>query len=144
MRNLGFILACFWALGGCASASFAVGATDAAVDEPADDAGPVGTPKADAAGDAGVDSAPLVCDEYSCQPGCGECDKDAGMACGHSGPYLCGSQNCGRNLTNLDAGFPCATPGLPSLYTCQGVANDVLPGCVYSGTGMNQRWYCCR
>jgi len=151
MRNLGFILACFWALGvlaGCGDATFSVkiGNEDAGEDGESEDAGTIGLVRDAGPSTDAADAAPFVCEPYSCKPGCGDCDKDAGLTCGTAGPFLCGSKQCSRDFSAFDGGFNCeSNPSFPNRYECVGATtNDVMPDCAYQGTSFNTRWYCCK
>ena len=133
-------------LAGCSSATFivATGSSDASLDGTANDEPPIDVKNLDAGPNISETASPLVCGPYSCEPGCGECDKDAGMGCGNAGSHVCGSQNCMRYSAGADGGFSCGTEGLPSLFRCGGSVIDFLPGCIYSGTSTSYRWYCCK
>ena len=143
-----------WTLSACSSANFAVTGS-----EPPEDAGTDGEEVKLAvqedggfiekvvkdSGTSEQDSPTHYCEPNSCKAGCGGCDSDAGMVCGTAGPSLCGSQNCMQYLASNDAGFPCtSSASLPTLVRCGGSGADTVPGCVYSGTYQNYRWYCCR
>jgi hypothetical protein len=130
---------------GCGDASFSVsvGIRDAGDggDPGNEDAGTVGVVLDAGASDA-ADSAPPVCEPYSCKPGCGDCNKDAGLSCGNGGIFTCGSTDCTVWSTGTDAGFTCANPAISVLYGCVGTVTDIMPRCIYMGSS-NRRWYCC-
>lgn len=133
-----------WTLSACSSANFAVTGV-----EPPEDAGTDGeevklAQKKDS-GDA--DATPLVCEPYSCKPGCGECDS--GTRCGSGGVYTCGSMNCSWAYQTDAAAFNCPS-GMNKIYECLHYAGkntqDFMPRCVFQGgttaDGDYTQWCC--
>lgn len=107
----------------------------------------------DSGTDAKVDSdasdAALSCPPFSCKPGCGPCA--AGLKCHAAGDYVCGSPICEFVEYGGGGTFNCFSGTLRSVYTCTpdggadgGINNDVMPNCIYRGTGYGSRWYCCQ
>ena len=130
---------------GCSNETFTTAIekqdVDVAVELP--DASDAGTPEDNVLEDVLEEDA-ASCEKYSCRPGCGNCDTDAGLKCGAGGPHTCGSTNCSRWLASFDAGFGCNEQSdMPVKFGCSRTMPDVLPRCNYMGSNNGSRWYCC-
>ena len=144
MRNLGFILACFWVLGGCSSESFSVPVPvpeTADADADASEAS-IGIGPNDGGGSK-PDRVLPGCSPYSCKAGCGECDP--GSACGSGGEEMCGTSNCHPMVADANPGSITCAGGRPALYECTPAAvPDFMPACTFVNTNAGRNWYCCK
>lgn len=143
----------FLMLSGCSSVTFTVADTLSDKSETdSSDAGPdtlLGKPqvKNDGASDGGLDASPIVCEPYSCKPGCGPCTD--GLQCGSGGASTCGSSNCGLDIRVDAATFSCPSD-MNMVFKCAHYygqnTKDVLPRCLFiEGTtadGDFTRWCC--
>ena len=85
--------------------------------------------------------APLVCENFSCKPGCGVCD--AGMTCGTAGSSVCGGNNC--DSWEEDAGVCTDNSSLPRLFQCTPQTKpDIMPNCMFKFNNSGMNWYCCK
>lgn len=146
MRKQTFVIFIgFFIVTGCGSATFSVATVDASTETDVTDDSAVMASK-DAGTDA-QDATPLVCEPYSCKPGCGDCDS--GTQCGNGGTYTCGSTNCSYDYQADAAGFSCPS-GMTQIYTCAHYygknTQDFLPRCLFrKGTtadGDYTQWCC--
>ena len=129
-------------LAGCSDAAFSVRTSmDASIEN---DSGSAVEPN-----DAGTNlqdakintDASLVCENFSCKPGCGACD--AGMLCGTAGSGVCGGNNC--RSWEEDAGVCTASSSLSRLFQCTPQTKpDVMPNCMFKLNNSGMNWYCCK
>ena len=88
----------------------------------------------------------LICEPYSCKPGCGGCD--AGN-CGNGGVSSCGSINCSFDYASDASTFNCPANKM-LVYKCFHYfgqnTQDFMPRCVFRGgstaDGEYTQWCC--